>query len=254
MNEIQVDVDRMGALEVQRDFLLRSLEDLEREHDAGDVDDADYAALKDDYTARAASVLRALEAGRTAPTAIVAPRRFAGRTLGWAAAVLAFAVLAGVLVAQAAGRRDADEVITGDVRQTTTEKLNQAGRLGGQGDLAGAIALYDEVLAEEPDSAEALTYKGWMLNLSGDKEQGLEVLLQAATAHRDYPDVHAFLAIVFFRNGLVEPAARELDRLDALDPPPAIRQLTDPLRAQIDAALETSGASGSTTTSAAPGG
>lgn len=249
MNDLGVDVDRMGALEVQRDFLLRSLEDLEREHDAGDVDDADYAALKDDYTARAAAVLRSLEAGRSRPAP--APRRVRGRTLGWVAAVVAFAVVAGVLVAQTAGRRDAGEVITGDVAQTTTEKLNQAGRLGGQGDLAGAIALYDEVLAGDPGNAEALTYKGWMLNLSGEEEQGLEVLLQAATAHPRYPDVHAFLAVVFFRNGLVEQAGRELDRLDALDPPAAIRQLTDPLRAQVDAAL---GTAATTTTTSAPAG
>ena len=34
---------RRAALEDQRDFLLRSLEDLEREHAAGDVDEHDYA-------------------------------------------------------------------------------------------------------------------------------------------------------------------------------------------------------------------
>ncbi|HYZ97739.1 MAG TPA: hypothetical protein VE575_03240, partial [Acidimicrobiales bacterium] len=57
-----LDPDALAALEEQRDFLLRSLEDLEREHDAGDVDDHDYAALKDDYTARAARTIRAIEA------------------------------------------------------------------------------------------------------------------------------------------------------------------------------------------------
>ena len=42
-----------SPLEDQRDFLLRSLEDLEREQAAGDVDQHDYEVLKDDYTARA---------------------------------------------------------------------------------------------------------------------------------------------------------------------------------------------------------
>src|SRR4051794_18690615 len=46
--------DELAALEEQRDFLLGSLRDLDAEHDAGDVDEADYLALKDDYTARAA--------------------------------------------------------------------------------------------------------------------------------------------------------------------------------------------------------
>src|SRR5690606_37957028 len=45
--------DDLVALEEQRDFLLRSLDDLEREREAGDLDDDDYQALKDDYTARA---------------------------------------------------------------------------------------------------------------------------------------------------------------------------------------------------------
>lgn len=237
MSGLEVDVERMSALEVQRDFLLRSLEDLEREHDAGDIDDADYAALKDDYTARAAAVLRSLEAGPQ-PVARASGRRPArrARALAWGAGVVAFALLAGVLVAQTAGRRDAGEVITGDVGQTATEKLNQAGRLGSQGDYAAAVALYDEVLAESPGNAEAATYRGWMLTLSGEREAGLEALLAAATEHRDYPDVHAFLAVVFFRSGLVEQAAREIELLDGLDPPPAIRQLVEPLAAQIEAA------------------
>jgi hypothetical protein len=51
--------------------------------------------------------------------------------------------------------------------------------------------------------------------------------------------VHAFLAVVFFRSGLVEQADRELDRLDALDPPADIRQLTETLRDEIDAVLAT---------------
>jgi tetratricopeptide (TPR) repeat protein len=45
----------------ERDMLLRSLEDLDREHDAGDLSDKDYETLRDRYTVRAASVLRALE-------------------------------------------------------------------------------------------------------------------------------------------------------------------------------------------------
>jgi tetratricopeptide (TPR) repeat protein len=231
-------------LEEQRDFLLESLEDLEREHAAGDVDAHDYAALKDDYTARAAAVLRAIEAGRTREAAT--PVRSRGRAALVALGVVAFASLAGLLVAQTIGRRDAGEVITGDVRQSVTEKLNEAGRRGGSGELDAAIALYDEVLQDDPGNAEALTYKGWLLTLSGQTESGLSTLLEAATAHKDYPDVHAFLAIVLYRNGLVAQAANELDRLDALDPPPAIRDLTAGLRAQVDAALA------STTTTAPP--
>jgi tetratricopeptide (TPR) repeat protein len=239
-----VDDDRRAALEEQREFLLRSLEDLEREHEAGDVDEHDYVALQDDYTARAAAVLRALAAPAPTRRLPVGRRRLA-RGVVPAALVLAFAILAGVLVAQAAGRRDSGEVVTGGIRQSITEKLNEAGRRGSAGEVEAAIDLYDEVLADDPANAEAQTYKGWLQTLSGADEAGLESLLAAATAHPQYPDVHAFLAIVFFRNGLVTQAANELDRLDRLDPPASIRDLTADLRTRIDAAL-------TTTTTAAP--
>ena len=48
----------------ERDFLLRSLHDLDDERHAGDVDADDYAVLKDGYTARAAAVLRVLDRRR----------------------------------------------------------------------------------------------------------------------------------------------------------------------------------------------
>jgi len=228
--------DALAALEDQRDFLLRSLEDLERERDAGDVDDLDYIALRDDYTARAASVLRAIDAGRARPRR---QRRGSTRQRILAAlGVLAFAGLAGLLVAQSSGRRDAGEFSSGDIRQSVTEKLNEAGRAFGDGDAEAALDLYDEVLVDQPTNAEALTYKGWALyTLVGDREAALDALLDAATANPDYPDVHAFLAVVLFRIGLVEQADRELDRLDALDPSPDIRRLTETLRAEVDAAL-----------------
>ena len=56
--------DRLAELEEERRFLLSSIRDLDREHAAGDVDEADYCALRDGYVARAAAVLREIEGGR----------------------------------------------------------------------------------------------------------------------------------------------------------------------------------------------
>jgi tetratricopeptide (TPR) repeat protein len=232
---VTVTTPDRGALEDEREFLLASLADLEREHDAGDIDDADYAALKDDYTVRAARVLRALEADQA--RVVAPPTRPWRRTALVGGLVVLFGVLAGLLVAQSAGRREPGDTVTGDARQTITEKLNEAGRHSGEGDFERAVELYDEVLAQDADNLEALTYKGWVLTLSGRAGDGLQLLLAAATADPTYPDVHAFLAIVLYRNGLVAEADRELDRLESLDPPPAIRELIGGLRAQVDAAL-----------------
>ncbi|MDQ1365580.1 MAG: hypothetical protein QOE57_1622 [Acidimicrobiaceae bacterium] len=52
----------LETLEQEREFLLRSLADLDAEYEAGDIDDDDYRTLTDDYTVRAATVLRAIEA------------------------------------------------------------------------------------------------------------------------------------------------------------------------------------------------
>lgn len=49
-------------LREERDFLIRSIRDLDDEHAAGDIADDDYRRLRDEYTARAADVLRRLDA------------------------------------------------------------------------------------------------------------------------------------------------------------------------------------------------
>jgi hypothetical protein len=48
-------------LEQERQFLLRSLADLDAEWAAGDIEEDDYRTLSDDYTARAAAVLKAID-------------------------------------------------------------------------------------------------------------------------------------------------------------------------------------------------
>lgn len=69
--------DDLQTLEDERTFLLRSLADLDAEHEAGDIDERDYLSLTDDYTARAAAVLRAIEA-RGVPRARPAGPRLNG--------------------------------------------------------------------------------------------------------------------------------------------------------------------------------
>ena len=52
--------DDLAELEEERRFLLTSIRDLEREHEAGDVDEHDFTTLRDGYVARAAAVLLSL--------------------------------------------------------------------------------------------------------------------------------------------------------------------------------------------------
>jgi tetratricopeptide (TPR) repeat protein len=240
----RLDPDVLAALGDQRDFLLRSLGDLEREHDAGDVDDHDYETLRDDYTARAAQTIRALESHHARVAAARRPRSWR-RLAGTVAVVAAFAVLAGVLVANASGRREAGDALTGEIRQSTRIQLAAALSLASEQRYDEAIDIYDEVLAEQPAHVEALTYKGWYQFLSGDSA-GIDTLIEATEADPDFPDTHAFLAVILERAGRTDAALLELDRLEALDPPPQMTQLVAGLRER----LESRAAAGGTATTA----
>jgi tetratricopeptide (TPR) repeat protein len=241
-----LDPDTLAALEEQRDFLLRSLADLEREHRAGDVDDHDYATLKDDYTARAARTIRAIEAHQ-ARVAAARPLRSWPRLLGSVAGVVAFAVVAGLLVAHFSGRREPGDALTGDIRESTRTQLDNARGAIQQGRYDDAIEIYDDLLADQPDNVEALAYKGLAQVGKGDM-RALVTLIDAAELDPDYPDTHYFLAGAFATAGRYDTALEELDRFDALDPPPDLAAEADDLRARVQALAA---AAATTTTSPA---
>lgn len=197
------------ALEDERDFLLRSLRDLDAEWEAGDLDDADYRSLRDDYTARTARVLRALEGtaamAATSPSA-VGPRReglppeglpsegfsskrlSSGRGPGLATrwSPLRLALVSGLLVAVVAGavigvvassgQRGPNQSITGLTPPGGDPRLDQARARIAKKDVLGAIKLYDAVLAGDPQQPEALTYRGWLLRLTSLQDPTLSDL------------------------------------------------------------------------------
>lgn len=232
-------------LESERDFLLASLADLDREHEAGDLDDGDYERLRDDYTARAADVLRSLDAldasagrsprgsRRDAPVDGGSRRRAAGagsRTEAgdldqvapsaaddkrsmwrWAAVVTVIAALTGVLVVQAAGDRGSGG-ISGDIRQSSTGLLADARDAFAEGDAERALRLYDEVLEQAPTNIEALTYKAWVGRNSGalTEQEALDLLDRALEVNPRHPDAMVFRSIVLDRLGRPGEAADQL--------------------------------------------
>ena len=103
-----------------------SLEDLDREHDAGDLEDDDYQTLKDDYTARAADVLRAIDERRAAFADARRPRSL-GRTLAWVAGVALFALRGRAWWwPSAMGARKAGETSSGGI--TVAETVHPEGQ------------------------------------------------------------------------------------------------------------------------------
>ncbi|MCD9625117.1 hypothetical protein [Rhabdothermincola salaria] len=259
----QLDPDALAALEEERDFLLASLADLEREHEAGDVDDTDYAELKDDYTARTAAVLRAID-DRQALAEQVRPPRSWGRILGGVAAVVVLAVVGGVLLAQASGDRTPGGTASGDIRLSTRDLLLAAQQHTGEatqhlqdgdGDAALdsyrlAIETYEEVLAIQPANTEALTYQGWVLHtlaLNSDSEAAAELegeararLDEALAIDPGYADARVFRAILLRNAGDVEAARADLAAIPEGAVPPFMDQMVSGLQQSLDHASATS--------------
>ena len=235
---------------------MRSLADLEAEHDVGDVDDVDYASLKDDYTARAAAVIKTIDARRAAMGATRHPRRW-GVVAATITAVAVIGLGAGWLVATSAGQREPGETITGDIRTSTIDELAKAADYTAQataaqqaGDSDAAVAAfqnalesYRTVLAQQPDNVEALTYRGWLLHVlalqaQGDVAQQLDAdaltsIDRAVAVDPTYPDARIFRAIIFERQGRNADAAADLDTIDPARIPPAMAEMVDGLRERV---------------------
>ncbi len=252
----RLDPDELAALEEQRRFLLVSLADLEREHQAGDLDDHDYDALRDDYTARAAEVIRAIDERRAALLERRPPRRL-GRAVASGLAVVVLAVGAGVWVAHSAGSRHPGQAVSGDAGSAAGTP-GSAPAAGGRSaatacipkimaDTLGALKCFQTVLAKSPNDPVALTYRGWALTLAAQSAtqpsqlQELAAaaeasLIKAVKAAPQMGDPHVFLAILYTNTGRCDQAREQLATIDALKLPPdsQIRQLVDSrLRPQL---------------------
>lgn len=263
-----LDPDELAALEEQRDFLLASISDLEREHDAGDLSDEDAATLRDDYTARAAEVIRAIE-DRKAAFAEARPPRSPLRVAVVAVAVVGFAALAGWAAAAAMGARKAGESASGgiSVTQTLSQQANECSTKI-MSDPVEAKDCLEGVLEEDPENAVALTWSAWQLSLiSNQLEEPDRTVAQAQAAIRleqavesdpGYSYARAFRAIVAYRNGRYADAEQYLQEFRDNDPSTEAAQIIEQmdLEANIAAALaESDGATadpGADTTTTAP--
>ena len=194
MTDENTDVVGPEALEDEREFLLRSLDDLDSELLAGNIDLDTYRVLHDDYTARAAAVIKTIADGveRDLPTGARAPARLRFVTIG---GVVVFAVLAAFLLAHSAGQRRAGQTITGNSQiggsspttaavsvadaianakaaaaaqpKSYTARINYARTLLAAGQQYYSIAVQEYIVATklDPKQAEPVAYTGWLTTL-----------------------------------------------------------------------------------------
>ena len=215
---------------MNREFLERSLADLEREREAGDLTDSDYRSLKAEYERR----LRGVEPPTRPP-----PRR--GLVAASTVFVAVVAIAAGVLVANNAGRRVAGGTITGGV-PTVAAPTTAAPAADLPGDLARcteldaseAIDCFTAYTDANPDDPDGYTQFGLFAINAGIRSDSPE-LLDAGEAflgralELDPEDVEArvYLAVLLDRTGRVADAAAECTRLAVVEIPVGLEPLVD---------------------------
>lgn len=236
--------DRLEKLEEQRRFLLESLDDLEREHAAGDIDDHDYRSLRDDYTARAAATLRAIEDGQVVESAAGAD--WLRRAMVIAVSV---ALIAGVWWALSSSwaQRLPGQEITGADPRSSIEIVRAQARAAQFRQPAQAAELYQTILEDDPDDANALTYGGWTralaaISTGGDGSEvqadliaASEMLSRAIEVEPDYPDPYCLRGVLLSRFLEQDDAALgDLQTCLDGDPPADIAALVEPLVDEIE--------------------
>jgi tetratricopeptide (TPR) repeat protein len=234
------DPDVRAELEEERDFLLRSLDDLEAERAAGELDEDDYRSLKDGYTARAAEVIRALDEDRAVRERVAAqaPPRPRWRRPVAVLVVLALAVGAGLAVAATAGSRRPGETATGGSGPTAaTSRLAQAASVA-RDDPRRALELYDSVIEDDPGNVEAWAERGLLLaSLSvgidrpGLLDEARRSVDRALELDPDQPRSRFYLGLIELFSDDRAAAQAAFEQALAADPPP-------PLRRAIEARLE----------------
>jgi tetratricopeptide (TPR) repeat protein len=258
----------------ERDFLLRSLEDLDEERGAGDVDDGDYDVLKDGYTARAAAVLKELESRRDGvdvlsgsddapPDPRTVPWWRRRRAIAAGAGVAAFAIAAGVLVAHSAGDRLPGQSASGSAPNNKVQQLLvQAGDDVQKSDIKGALKAYHDALQIDPRNVEALANEGWLVAILGNTandrslmDQGLASIRKAEQLDPSLASAHFFAGSILLQDGDAKGAVTEFQAYLDEDPssPQAALVRKDLETAQALAAGKLPpGAAPAPTTTAAP--
>jgi tetratricopeptide (TPR) repeat protein len=246
-------VTSVDALEAEREFLLRSLDDLDNERAAGNIDDATYARLHADYTARAATVLRRLRDGVDLAEPVAAKpsvgRRGAWRRFLPAALIVVFSLTAAGFLVQSVhdrgpgGSSSGNDQVAANGEQVSTLAKNVKdhpddynariayARALLNNDLRLAIVQYDAAAKLAPKQPEPVTYAGWISALvagqldPGDKDRTLlvdramERFSHAIAIAPTYPDTFVFRGITELRvTGDRRAAVRDLRRFLQLAP------------------------------------
>jgi cytochrome c-type biogenesis protein CcmH/NrfG len=240
--------DEGWRLRDEEQFLRRSLEDAEREHQAGDLSDEDFRLLAERDRTRLAEVHRLLdqrdqpagdpeppvlpaEAERASPGVPATARR---HRRWWLAALGTTLVLAGMvlLVVDLEAPRLPGQTPTGgvslDAEQRVQRQLAQAATLVEEHRVSAALGVYDTVLAEDPRQPEALAQWGWLEWGVGARTHdaklvraGAAFVAEALRADPQFTAAHLYMGTIDEAGGDDASAVAQYGRFLADHPPAA---------------------------------
>ena len=222
MSSPKEPLSNVPKLEEERDFLLRSLDDLDREHVSGELTDQEYETLRNDYTRRVAAVVRFLD--DTEPRKVGAA--ISGRVWRWLAVILSVGVLSGFAVAQFSGLRAPGETISGEIDRSPRSRLANAQRLFFTEDLEGARLAVEEILRDAPALEGALVLSAQLHERAGDPLPAirqLDQVLKQRPRHVDALTLRGWILVRINDQALQEEGIRNLDSAvlqqpDSFDP------------------------------------
>ncbi len=233
--------EALTPVEQERRSLYAALRELEFDYRSGKLSDADYAAMRDEYEARATAVLAELARPRPAAPAAHPPARPVEaserrsrrwRLVGASAFLLVFGVAVGYFLSQSVRPRTSErESITGDALTGTAPTAGAArdprtlvasGRTAYERrDWRAAIDAFKQALALDPDNPEANTYLALVLLHAGHAEDAMPAVDRAlAKAPRYRLALWAKGIALFEGKQDYAGAIRTWERLLALDLPP----------------------------------
>ena len=210
--------------ENEKYFLLKSLDDLDRELTKGDITEKDYAQLTRNYKRRLIKLTKQENLSRNEPKL-----QNAKKTWFTVIFLVVLALISGIAIANSSGERTGSDTITGDIRKSAVTKLQEAQQLLSDSEKWGeAISIYDEVLEDQPSNVEALTYRAWLrYRIGEDSDPLIKSWREVRILNPEFADAIVFLTIALSDESRFPEALIELQELQQLEVTSQLRNVLD---------------------------
>ena len=196
----------------QKEFLLKSLHELDQEFENGNLSLEDHEMLVRRYTRELANVT---EAKKVVDSGSEPKKGYRTKALVWSLGIVLLGAAAGITISQTSGARSSGESITGSIRKSVSSQISEAQMLLGNRDRWGeAIEIFDDVLETQPSNVEALTYRAWLNYQSGGEVSAqIKAWEEVLLIEPGYSDALVFLSISLSNEGRYDEASLYLDQL-----------------------------------------